>query len=229
VARKLRRYVVAFPVQGGDERVLGEGIFFTLSLDGKEAFYGVPAGAGMRLWAVPRTGGAARVVGDIPDQPFDIVAASDGYLHLDNPPLPARRLPMAGGALSEEAPAPWLLVYPAPAGGYTLAFRDEAATGRMALDLLAPGARVGSPPVQELPDVVNALWAPDGKSFYAKTSHEIRRHWIGTGAVETILPGTHDCQHMALSPDGRTFYFTQIAAHVQRQAIANFGDRPPLR
>jgi len=174
---------------------------------------------------VPRAGGPARLVAELPGEPARLAAGWDGAAHLQlavGGRMAAYRVPLAGGAAAIEAPAPWLLVVPR-AGGHRVAFRPGA-EGRTDAHLVRPGAALDDAAAPRIPHRLLA-WTPDGRVLVYDTGAEQRRRVIASGADERVQ-GAELVEALAPAGDGRTLFYTTIIGHVRRHLVTNFADRP---
>jgi serine/threonine protein kinase len=215
--------ITAVPLDGSQsERVLGAGSQSTLSPDGRIVFYVVQSHGTTQLVATPVSGGFPRILAEVPFPVKYLASGGDGWLHLTlvtPKSAEAWRAPMTGGAAEREAPAPWMLVLPAPHGSWRLARRT-----RDELQLFAPGAPLDHP-TAEL-SAGPFAWSQDGASFlFMAIDGTVWRYSIPTGRKQPLFRGT-DIDEVALSPDNQTAYFTEWTGQSRRQVITNFDKRP---
>jgi serine/threonine protein kinase len=224
VERRGTQLVIALPLDGGEERILGEGIVPAITLDGETVLFG-SADVPPRLLAVSRAGGAIRTVAQLPGPLVDLAAGPDGNAHASLR-LPggveAWRIPLSGGVPSREAPPPYCQLVPAPSGGWIAAERCDGA--RSEIRLLSPGMHLDDPAARTLA-ARGWSWDLDGRSLIYWTGTEIRRLPV-SGAAESKLFTATMAEWIAASPDGKTIYYPDPVAHVHRHLITNFADRP---
>lgn len=212
------RAIVAIPLDGGPERDLARGNAPTVSEDDREVFFA----ADEQLWAVPRSGGRARLVAKLPGTLMR-QTASTGALHLSiATPAGAQawRVSPAGAQSEREAPDPWVHVDPAARGGWRAATLGQYP--QFMTYLIPPGAALekrGSSFENRA-----AVWDAAGRSMVYLAGDEIRRRFVD-GRDERLLT-IRLCMDMAPSGDGQTIYFSRALSHVRRQIITNWADRP---
>jgi Tol biopolymer transport system component len=222
--------IFSVPVEGGDPVKLFDGATPALTPDGAEIVYWVH-GTG-RVLAAPRGGGASRPVTEVPGRPINIAVGPEGRVHLvvARPPgWEAWGAPLAGGVAERELSAPWGLLLPAPRGGWRAAIEWDG--GRRRVRFVPPGAALDDPSARELVEEGRGgqAWMPDGRSWvYVEDTHAVRRFFVDTAENRLVSEGG-DLRDVAVSPDGKTIYTTQNLAHVRRQLITNFADRPRSR
>lgn len=226
VRKGARRAIVAIPLDGGEERPIVDGETPALSADGQEVIFSRAEGARTLLLAVPRAGGTARPLAEVPGLVTHLAVGPDGILHL------ARRLDRGleasrvapGGAVGIDAPSPYMQVIPAPRGGWRLAIAMSGDTVRTA-HIVPPGRAVDDPQARTVPERL-VTWEPSGESFVYWDGAALHRFHVATGTSDLLAPAEKDLAGLAVSPDGKTLYFTSAVGHVRRHLIDNFADRP---
>jgi hypothetical protein len=223
-------YIVAVSTEDGEEATLAKGDTPALSPDGSEIIYSVP-GSPTRIVALSRAEGQRRLITEVVLPVGGIVVGPDGTLHLtvEGEAGPeAWRVPLMGGVAERDAPAPWTRIVPAPAGGWRAAFRLEA--GRSEAHLLSPAMTLGDSAARVVRDVEEVAWDQNGASVIYLEGRRMHRLSVVTGEDVDLLEVSEDFRGAAaVSPDGHTIYFTEVAGQAHGQLITNFGDRPRPR
>jgi hypothetical protein len=135
----------------------------------------------------------------------------------------AWRIPIDSWIPAREAPAPWCLVVPAPRGGW----RYAVPCGENKAFVFAPGEELdpAGPRVLEIHREAIA-WDASGASLVHHDGAALRRYVVATGEDIKLFDQTPWLWGVTASPDGQTLYTTVLVAHVRRQLITNFADRP---
>jgi hypothetical protein len=173
---------------------------------------------------IPRAGGTAATLAEVPG-PIFFVLVGDGAIYIvgrDGDRTAEWRVAASGGAPERVAvPAPFDGIIPIGMG-WRGAWSDAGKSV-----LVPPGAEPGDPRCVPFPDT--NISTPDGaRIFYVGTDDDVHRFDLATGADTTLFHfGQPPVQFWGkASPDGKTFYFSQLEGMVRRQVITNFGDRP---
>jgi Tol biopolymer transport system component/tRNA A-37 threonylcarbamoyl transferase component Bud32 len=235
VRRGSREQVVIVPTAGGEERLLVDGRLPGFTPDGTEVVY-VSAGVPGRVFAVARGGGAPRLVAELPGRPFDLYVARDRMIHvalLTADGLQAWRIPLLPGAPEREAPAPWSYVLPGAAGGWRAALQQEFGASLIlhpfSVRLFGANARLEDSPARTF-RAYGLAWDDDGASIVYHDRFAVHRLDLADGR-DTVFarPAGQTTPVMAVSPDRQTVFMAEYVAHVRRQLVTNYGDRPRPR
>jgi hypothetical protein len=176
---------------------------------------------------MPRAGGSPRELARLPHAALAMTFGSDGALHLtlNTPVAPEAWRLTLDGTLAREAPAPYSVVLPAPAGGWTVAGMDQEM--RQSLELIPPGGRLGAPTNQRLP-LKPWVWDWSGRTLIASSETQMVR--VGVDGTQRPLFTFDDAMFgVAVAPDGETVYGSMSVAHVRRELVVNYGKRPRPR
>jgi Tol biopolymer transport system component len=217
-------HLVAIDPSDGSERPLGPGNTPALARDDATLFLSERDGAGGRVMAQPRAGGARRLVARLPFAVTALTMGGDGALHasLVGPAgEEAWRVTLAGAA-GREAPAPYTRVLVAPDGGWRAAALDGPQAG---LELIAPGHAPGAADNRRLPRYVPSVWDADGRSLLAWGEGRLARIGLD-GSVQPLFDLLPALTTVAVSADGKTVYASMPVGNVRREMVANFADRP---
>jgi serine/threonine protein kinase len=232
VRRGDRDQVVIVPTAGGQERVLIEGQLPGFTPDATEVVY-VDAAAPGRVFAVARGGGTPRLVGELPGRPFDLYVARDRMIHValfTADGLEAWRIPLPAGTPEREAPAPWSYVLPGATSGWRAALQQEFGASLIlhpfSIHVFGPDQRLEDSPVRTF-RAYGLAWDDDGASVVYHDRFAVHRLDLEEGRDTVIarLAG-QATPVMAVSPDRQTVFMTEYVAHVRRQLVTNYGDRP---
>jgi len=215
---------VVVSVPTGDERTLAEGEKAAFTLDGAEVIFS----QGPRVLAIPRDGGAPRLLAELPGAISDLKIGPDRTIHLSlrvADDQQAWRIAGGNGAVERDAPAPWTEIVPAPAGGWRAALVGEPG-GVVAAHLFPPGAGLDDPPAH----VVRArarpgslAWDWSGRSVVYFDGQAMHRFDIATGADVVVVRPAQALGLVAPSPDEELIYTNDLVSHVRRQLIVNYG------
>jgi predicted Ser/Thr protein kinase len=195
--------------------------------DGKALLVAVPDRDGTRIERVSLAGEGQREV-------RAHVAGTVGRLASDAGVLFASAIDAAGPLVWRIAPdgtaAPlrgFHHIVPAPAGGWTATIPALGSSGGLALlRLIAPGRPLDDPAALTL-HIAKLVWEPSGQAVVYANADGVRRRDLVTGEDRSLL-SVRVPRSIAISPDGRTLYYSVIAAHGRREWLANFAERPPL-
>jgi Tol biopolymer transport system component len=208
----------------GAERILTSGDLPSATPDGSEIVFA----RGAEVLAIPRAGGPIRQLATMGGLVTALLVDTARRVHVtvllaDGPE--AWAVPLGGGAPAREAPSPTLLVVPAPIGGWTAAFVGSE-TDIYSARIVPPGAALDDPRAIVVEDLRSAAWAPDGAALFASVEDTgIERVELPSGARSRVADVT-DSPALAVSPDARSVYFTDVEAHTTRHMITNFASRP---
>jgi hypothetical protein len=224
-----KHFVIAAATDGKGERVLAEGSVPALTLDGREIVFAAP-GQPATLTVLTRATGATRRLVELAGELEHVTPGPDGELHLRlhrASGIEAWRVPLAGGPLERDAPAPFCMLAPAPQGGLRIGVvcgydGDE-------LHVYGPGEPLNPKSPPEVAHAVFLAWYPTGDGFLYL---DARRRVAGRTlpAHKARLYSQADSQDSAaISPDGRVEYVSTPELRSRRRLLVNFGDRPSLR
>ena len=222
-------FVVVVATTDGAERTLVAGHAPSISPDGTEVVFAVGRDPTM-LAAMPFAGGASRELAAIPGWVHRTDIGGDGVVHAwvsARQESGAWQVPLAGGPARPVASAPWLVILPAPIGGWSVGLR--ARDGAIDGHLIAPGMALDDPTARVVREVAidSVSWVPDGTAITYADHATVRRLDVATGRDQALIElPQDDWNDMTLARDGTTLYVTMGAAHNTRQFIRNFGDRP---
>src|SRR5262249_16662591 len=132
----------------------------------------------------------------------------------------ACRVPLDGGAATEEDITPWTAVFPL-AGGWRLAKREGRQVERR---VVPPGLSLDDPSARKVATVGAFWWTSDGRAVVYSAREGIVRHDVESG-LEKLLTGRVPLHWRSISPDGKTIYAAPELGFVRRQLVTNFGER----
>jgi dipeptidyl aminopeptidase/acylaminoacyl peptidase len=221
--------IVAVGIADGTVRALGDGALVTVTPDGRDvviASDSMPA----HLSVVPLAGGTPRALGDLDGRVRMLRAGPDGVVHAmvdRSHAVEAWRIPIAGGAATREAAAPWCFVQPAPAGGWTLWMRctpDAPMEGVLVApgatpDPAAPGLRMQGPMF------FGGDFDARGETFIAYDQPRVERVELATGVVTQMFEAA--LYGATVSQDGKTIYTTEAVGSARRHLLSNLDELPP--
>jgi sugar lactone lactonase YvrE len=226
--QKDKDVVVVRSPADGSERVLGEGRFANFSSDGAEVLWLDPA---RRLVAVPRAGGALRVLAQVDHAVRFMVVTEDGmaYVIPEDANVRAQGVAVAGGVLRDLPLAAPGTFIGQMRGSVRIAVCRSCA---QRFHLLPAGATLDDPRAWPVPQD-GYVWGADaaGGVFWLRGT-EVHRVDVAAGKdalVAHLQPGQNNMtREGAVAPDG-TIYFSAVQGQVRREIITNFGDRPRPR
>ena len=213
----------AISIADGETRPLGEGNTPALSPDDATVYFSV----GNRVLAQPRAGGERRAMATLPAPVIAMAMGGDGALHLTidgGTGGEAWRLPL-GGTATREAPAPYTMLLPAPAGGWSIAAIKRGT--EESFELIPPGGTLGAAGNRKVAQRFS-VWDRDGKSCLAAAAGAMSRVQLD-GRTERLCEVDPIHSAVAVSPDGKTVYAGIPTGRVRRQIVINYGDRPRPR
>jgi serine/threonine protein kinase len=225
--------IVAIRIADGAIRRIGDGSVAAITPDGRLIVRAI-AGSPTRIVAVPRDGsGEPLLLGEVDARVVALRVGPDAIVHLAldrSGSFESWRLPLAGGPVERDAPAPWCFVFPAPTGGWTAWIRYQG----MGIEIvgfvvLVPPGGIADPAAPGA--TIHGIGEFDaaGKVYVHQSENRVVRVDLATGTETPLFVSDTESIDLAVSPDGQIVYTAETVGQVRRERIVNFAKRPRLR
>jgi serine/threonine protein kinase len=224
LSRAGRDHVVGIPIDGGDERAIGDGSFVARGLTDDTLFVARSVDGAWRVERLPISGGAPAQVGALPAPPRSLTLAKDGLHFSINTPSGTEgwRMDPATGATQKES----RYLVESPGARWRAEIRSVPDEGYVA-EITALFSRPVVAPATLAFEVMS--FTKDGRAIIYERGSEVRRYELMSRKDEKLFSHPDLVkQGLAVSDDEQTIYFVAAVGRVQRQIITNFAERKPL-